>query len=100
MANPLIARATAKIRLRWSALIFAARPAPNHAATACAGAMQAQMAQSMLPIWVGWIALVAMAATMVAGILATVAAAAARPMLLFHRNTRNVIPLVVRDATG
>jgi hypothetical protein len=44
MANPLIASAIANIRLRRSALIRVASPAPNHAAMACAGAMHAQMA--------------------------------------------------------
>jgi len=88
------------IRLRWSALILAAKPAPNHAAMACAGAMQAQMAQSMLPIWVGCIASVAMAATMVAGMLTTMPAAAARPTLLCIGNPDSVITMFGEDAAA
>ena len=79
MTAPVASKATAMMRLRLSAATRCARRAPNHAATACAGATDAQTARSILPSCVGAEPPEANAATRVAGRLTTTPAAAARP---------------------
>ena len=50
ITTPVIASAQAKTRLRLSAAMRWARRAPNQAATACAGAMQAHLDRLIEPI--------------------------------------------------
>ena len=96
IAKPVTASTIEKTRLRTSALERSAMHAPIQAPAACAGAMQAQIARSMLPSWVGAEEWVAVAATNVAGMLTTMPVAAARPTLLCMGSPDSVITTFVR----
>ncbi len=96
IATPVAMSTIEKTRLRISPLARAAILAPSHAAAACAGAMQAQIARSMLPSWGGLEECVAIAATTVAGMLTTMPFAAARPTLLCMGSPDSVMTTFVR----
>ena len=96
IATPVAMSTIEKTRLRRSALERAAILAPSQAAAACAGAMQSQIARSMLPSWVGLEECVAIAATNEAGTLTTMPVAAARPTLLCIGSPDSVITTFVR----
>lgn len=96
MTMPVASKAIAMMRLRLSAATRCAKRAPYHTANACAGAIDAHTARSILPSRIGSEAPGANAATKVAGKLTTTPAAAARPMLLCIGIPARVITMLVR----
>src|ERR1051325_5776390 len=95
ITRPVAANAQANTRLRLSAAMRCARRAPNQAATACAGAMQAHNDRLIEPRSAACDGAAANAAISVPGRPTTTPTAAARPMLLCIGTPESAITTLV-----